>query len=41
MLDLPANKTSLAGLELNLGLEIGLWLPVGPGLKHRSQRPGR
>jgi hypothetical protein len=41
VLDLPANKTSLAGLELNLGLEIGLWLPVGPGLKHRSQRPGR
>ncbi len=41
VLDLPANKTSLGGLELNLGLEVGLWLPVGPGQKRRSQRPGR
>lgn len=31
----------LGGVELQLGLEVGVWLPVGPGLKPRSKRTGR
>jgi hypothetical protein len=34
-------SASLGGLELQLGLEVGVWLPVGPGRERRSRRTGR
>ena len=36
VLHLPTGDTTLGGLELGLGLEIGVWLPVGPA---RPRRP--
>lgn len=40
VLRLPNTTTALGGLELGLGLEVGVWFPVGPGLRPRSKRPG-
>ncbi len=40
VLHLPNTTAELGGLELGLGLEVGVWFPVGPGLRPRSKRPG-
>src|SRR5207244_4017493 len=40
LVHLPTGNATLGGLELNLGREIGVWLPVGPGQKRRSKRTG-
>lgn len=40
VLKLPTGDATLGGLELNLGLEVGVWFPVGPAPKRRSKRPG-
>lgn len=36
-LRLPSAAVSLGGLELNLGLELGVWFPVGPTPKRRPK----
>lgn len=39
-LRIPPSRASLGGLELNLGLELGLWFPVGPTPARRPKTTG-